>query len=82
MQRLDRTWLRVGNRVVRVDATTTLCSGLGAPVVRSGVHRWSAFYCTFTTFRGGIDRDLDFRVRLVGPRRFVLGQVHWVGEER
>ena len=82
MARIDHAALRVDDRVIRVDTRTTLCSGLGTPVVRRGVHRWSAFDCTFTTFRGGIDRDLDFRVRVLGPQRYAVGGVHWVGEER
>jgi hypothetical protein len=44
---------------------------------------WRRFVCTFTTFdRQGVDRDLDFRVRVTGTTRFVVLDPHWVGEGR
>jgi hypothetical protein len=82
MKRIDLAGIRLGGRVTRVHPATTLCSGVGAPVSREGVRRWSVFDCTFTTFRHGIDRDLEFRVSVVSSREFAIGQAHWIGEQR
>jgi hypothetical protein len=79
MRSIDGSRVHVGTRVVRIDSETTLCSGEGTPIRRRGTRRWSRFSCTYTTFtKQGVDRDLDFRVRVTGPRRFVIEDAHWV----
>ena len=71
MRLIDRT---------EIDAETTLCSGLGAAVARRGTRSWRAFDCTFTTFSGGIDRDLEFRVDVTGRRTYVVRNARWIGQ--
>jgi hypothetical protein len=82
MRAIDGARLRVDGRSVPVDSATALCSGRGSPVVRSGVRRWRAFDCTYTTFKGGIDRDVEFRVAVVGPNGYSVVSSDWVGTER
>jgi hypothetical protein len=82
MQIIEGTTLRVGSRTVRVDSATTLCSGVGSALHRDDVRRWSEFDCTFTSFSHGIDRDLEFRVLVVGRRTYRLTRAHWVSTER
>jgi hypothetical protein len=44
---------------------------------------WRRFVCTYTTFtRGGVDRDIDFRVRVRGATRYVVTDAHWVRATR
>jgi hypothetical protein len=83
MRVTDDARVRVGKGVVRVNAETTLCAGQGASRRSRGVRRWRHFACTYTTFtRQGIGRDLEFRVHVLGIRRFVITNAHWVGETR
>jgi hypothetical protein len=83
MRAIDDVRVRVGTRVVRIHSETTLCSGEGPSIRRRGTRRWSRFSCTYTTFtRQGVDRDLDFRVRVTGLKRFVISDAHWVGTSR
>jgi hypothetical protein len=83
MRAIDGVKVHVGTRVVRIHSETTLCSGEGPSVRRRGIRRWSRFSCTFTTFtRKGLDRDLEFRVRVLGTRRVVIRDAHWVGTSR
>jgi hypothetical protein len=83
MNAIDGTLLVLGKRAVRVDAATTLCSGVGRRLTKSGVRRWSSFDCTYTTFSDdGIDRDVDFHVILLGPKRYAIRGAHWVGNHR
>jgi hypothetical protein len=82
MRQIDGARITAAERVIRIDSTTTLCSGVGTRVVRAGVVRWRGFDCTFTTFRHGIDRDVDFRVSLTGANRFAISAARWVGEQR
>ena len=82
MDATDGALLVLGKRALRVDSATTLCSGDGPSVMTRGVRRWSSFDCTYTTFSHGIDQDLDFHVVLVGPHRYALRDVHWVGDHR
>jgi hypothetical protein len=83
MRLIDETRLRVGTRVVRIHRETTLCSGEGRSIRRSGVRRWSRFACTFTTFtRAGLDRDVDFRVVVTGRSSFRIVDAHWVRAPR
>ena len=79
MRVIDGKRVRVAGRVVRIDSDTTLCSGRGASVRRNGVRRWSLFACTFTSFtRQGVDRDLEFLVRVRGVSRVAIVDPHWV----
>jgi hypothetical protein len=83
MRMTDDVRIRVGDRPVRIDADTTLCSGQGPSRRRSGVRRWRHFVCTYTTFTPrGVGRDLEFRVHVLGIRRFVIDDARWVGDRR
>jgi hypothetical protein len=83
MRAIDDVRVRVGTRVVRIHSETTLCSGEGASIRRRGVRMWSRFSCTYTTFtKLGVDRDLDFHVRVIGTRRFAITDAHWVRTTR
>ena len=83
MRAIDDVRVRVGTRVVRIHSETTLCSGEGPSIRRRGIRMWGRFSCTYTTFtRQGVDRDLDFQVRVTGVRRFVIRDAHWVGTSR
>jgi hypothetical protein len=83
MRVIDGVRVRVGTRVIRIHSETTLCSGEGPSVRRRGIRMWNRFSCTFTTFtRQGVDRDLDFDVRVKGSTRFVISDAHWVGTTR
>ena len=80
---IDGTRTSVQGRSVRIESESTLCSGEGASIRRRGVRMWRRFACTFTTFtKRGVDRDIDFRLRVVSARRFVLYDAHWVGATR
>jgi hypothetical protein len=80
MRALDGSRVRIGSTVVRVEADTTLCSGENTPVRRNGARFWTRFHCTFTTFAAGVpDRDVEFRVRPVGPRRLSVTGARWIG---
>jgi hypothetical protein len=80
MRTLDGSRIRIGTTVVRVEADTTLCSGENTPERRNGARSWTRFRCTFTTFvRGVPDRDVEFRVRPVGPRRLSVTGARWIG---
>ena len=80
MRAIDGLRIRIGSTVVRVDADTTLCSGETPPVTRHGTRFWTRFRCTFTTFGvAGPERDLDFRVHPLGPRRFAVSGARWIG---
>lgn len=73
MRAADDARVRVGASVVRINADTTLCAGQGKSIRRRGVRRWRHFACTYTTFTPrGIGRDVDFRVHVLGIRRFVI----------
>jgi hypothetical protein len=83
LRRLDGAWIHVGERRVRVHSDTTLCAGRGASIRRDGVRRWRRFVCTYTTFtKAGADRDVDFRVRVLGKTRYSLYDAHWVAASR
>jgi hypothetical protein len=76
---IDGAPIHLRHRVLHVDAETTLCAGRGAPRIVQGTRRWRLFACTYTTFNKQlVDRDLDFRVRVLGPRRFVIDDARWV----
>ena len=76
---VDGMRLRVGAKVVRVDADTTLCSGEGRATLRRGVRTWRHFRCTFTTFTtSGIGRDVEFRVHPLTARGMLVTNARWV----
>jgi hypothetical protein len=78
MQLLDRTRVRVGARVVRLQRDSLLCSGIGRGIRRDGIRRWRRFDCTQSLFtRSGI-YDFEFRVVTRGARRFAIRNSHWI----
>jgi hypothetical protein len=78
MRKIDEMQIRLNRRVVRVESDSALCSGEGASIRRGGVRMWRRFACTFTTFtKRGIDRDLEFRLRVTSATRFVVLDVRW-----
>ena len=80
LRRIDGTRLHVGTRTIRIDSDTALCSGRGPSIRKNGVRRWRRFDCTYTTFtKSGVDRDVDFHVRVLGTTRFAISDAHWVG---
>jgi hypothetical protein len=80
LHRIDGARIHVGTRTLRIDGYTTLCAGRGPSIRREGVRRWRRFICTYTTFtKSGVDRDVDFRVRVLGTTRFAIYDAHWVG---
>jgi hypothetical protein len=83
MHKIDGVRVRAGAKVVRIQSETTLCAGTGPSIRVHGVRRWRRFACTFTTFsRNGVDRDLEFVARVLGPKRFELRDVQWVDTSR
>jgi hypothetical protein len=83
LRRLDGARIHVGSRTVRVVSASTLCAGRGHSVRRKGVRKWNRFICTYTTFtKAGVDKDLDFRVRVLGVKRFAISGAHWVTATR
>jgi hypothetical protein len=79
MRRIDGASVHVGTRTVKIDSDTALCAGRGPSIVVKRIRRWRRFACTYTTFtKGGVDRDLDFRVRVLGTRRYRIYDAHWV----
>jgi hypothetical protein len=83
MRMIDNARISVNRRIVRIESESTLCSGEGAPIRRRGFRMWRRFACTFSTFsKRGVDRDLDFRLRVTSATRFVVFDAHWVGTTR
>jgi hypothetical protein len=83
LRRIDGARIHVGSRTVRIVSASTLCAGRGPSIRRHGVRRWRRFICTYTTFtKSGIDRDLDFRVRVLGVKRYTIYDAHWVAGVR
>ena len=78
MRVTDDARVRPGKTVVRIDQATTLCSGQGRWRRRNGIRQWRHFLCTYTT-RRGLGRDIEFRVHVLGARRFVITDARWVG---
>ena len=81
MRATDDVRVRVGTTLVRIDEATTLCNGQGTSMRRKGIRVWRHFLCTYTT-RRGLGRDVEFRVHVLGLRRFVITDTHWVGASR
>jgi hypothetical protein len=83
MRMIDGVHISVNRRILRIESESTLCSGEGASIRRRGIRRWHRFACTFTTFsKRGVDRDLEFRLRVTSASRFVVFDAHWVGTTR
>jgi hypothetical protein len=83
LRMIDGARITMHGRVVRVKSESALCSGEGPSRRRGGLRMWRRFACTYTTFtKAGVDRDVDFRVWVTGPRRFVIYDAHWVGATR
>jgi hypothetical protein len=79
MRSIDDVRVRVGARVVRIDAETALCSGEGRSIRRRGVRTWAHFRCTFTTFTAtGPGRDVEFRLHPLDARRFQITGARWI----
>jgi hypothetical protein len=79
LRKLDGDLVRIGSRRVRIHSDTTLCSGRGTSIRRNGMRMWRRFLCTYTTFtKAGVDRDLEFRVRVLGRTRYAVWDAHWV----
>jgi hypothetical protein len=82
MRLIDGARIVVGGRRLRIDSEATLCSGAGRAIGRVDARRWHAFDCTYSTLTGGIDRDVDFHVAVLGQRRYRISHAHWIGETR
>jgi hypothetical protein len=78
MRRIDGARVHAGGRTVRVHSDTTLCSGEGRRIWRAGRLYRKHFLCTYTT-NGGLGRDVEFRVHVLGTRRFLITDAHWIG---
>ena len=78
MQLIDHTRIRVGDRIIRIDAGTTLCSGVGRGVRRRRVRVWGEFDCTYSAFVGARIYDCGFRVDVIGPREYRIRDTRWL----
>jgi hypothetical protein len=78
MQRIDGTRIYVNKRPLRVDSETMLCSGLGRPVRQRGTRTWKHFDCTYSVFAAGRGiYDCDFRVHVLGLRKYLITNARW-----
>jgi hypothetical protein len=83
LRMIDGKTLQMGSRKVRLRAETTLCAGLGTSIRRDRRRMWRRFACTYTTFtEAGVDRDLDFELRVRGVTRYSISGAHWVSVAR
>jgi hypothetical protein len=83
MRAIDGKPVSVAGRSVRIEADTTLCSGNGRSIRVRGIPRWRLFRCTHTTItRRGLDRDLEFDVRVLDARRIRITNPAWVPDAR
>jgi hypothetical protein len=57
---------------IRVNRNLVICTGEGTPIRRGGVRRWKHFTCTQTLFQNGVDRDVTFRVHVLGRLRCLI----------
>jgi hypothetical protein len=78
LRMIDGKRIRVGDRIVRIHSATVLCSGTGPRKRKAGKMRWKHFDCTYTT-GGGLGRDVEFRLHVLGKVRFRVTDVRWVG---
>jgi hypothetical protein len=79
MSLIDGAGVTIEGRRVRIQSETALCSGRGTSRQVGGVRRWQSFDCTYTTFTGGIDRDLELRVDVLGEKRYRVSNLRWLG---
>jgi hypothetical protein len=83
MRAIDGKPVRLGTRTVRIASETTLCSGTGASIRVHAVRRWHRFRCTHTTITSrGLDRDLEFDVRILDAKRMRITNAAWVPDAR
>jgi hypothetical protein len=78
MQSIHGKRIHIGGRIVRIDSETTLCSGAGRAVRQHGVGAWKHFDCTYSVFVAdhGI-YDCDFRVHVLGLRKYLITNARW-----
>ncbi len=77
MQKMDGVTVRLAGRRFRVRSEFVICNGEGRAVRRAGVRRWKHFTCTQTLFRGGLGRDMTWRVHVLGRKRFRISDARW-----
>jgi hypothetical protein len=78
IDRISGTRVRMPNRRVRIQRALVICNGEGKPLRRAGVRRWKHFTCTETLFNPrGVDRDITFRVHVLGRTRFLITNVRY-----
>ena len=77
MRLIDHARIRVGGRVLRVHSDTVLCSGEGRTVRLDGVRAWKHFHCTYSAFLGEGIFDCEFRVHVVGRRKYRITNTGW-----
>jgi hypothetical protein len=67
MRRVGRATVKVGGRSARVDPSTLVCWGVGAPERAGSKRAWRRFDCIAPTFRGAAaGPDLLFSVEPTG----------------
>jgi hypothetical protein len=74
LSRIDGAHVSVGAWAGHVQSESTLCNGEGTARRWSGVRHWRHFTCTWTVFdrRGGVDRDVTFRVHTQPAGRYLI----------
>jgi hypothetical protein len=74
LSRIDGARITVGSWSARVQTTSTLCNGEGSGKRWLGMRHWRHFTCTWTVFdrKGGVDRDVTFRVHTLTARRYLI----------
>jgi hypothetical protein len=73
IDRISGTRVTVPDGRIRIDRALVICNGEGRAIRRGGVRRWKHFTCTQTLFdRNRVDRDLTFRVHVLGRTRFLV----------
>jgi hypothetical protein len=77
LRMIDGKRIQVGGRAVRIRSDTALCSGVGPRKRKAGKLRWKHFDCTYTT-KGGLGRDVEFRLHVLGKLRFRITDAHWI----
>jgi hypothetical protein len=81
MERIDGKRVHVGPRIVRIDSAAGLCSGVGRAVRQQGIRAWKHFDCTYSVFVAGHGLyDYEFRVHVLGLRKFLITNAHWITE--
>ena len=79
MNLIDGADVTIDGRRVRIHSETALCSGRGAPRRVDTARVWQSFDCTYTTFTG-LHRDLEFRVDVLGEKRYRVSDLRWLGD--